>query len=249
LFGVEKDEGGNITQHYSRLHELTGTVSTDPIDLVGPMQPIDEDGNAFTLSEEVTTDGLDRIYTKYGELTGENNHKSGIVKGLDADHSTGAQLDFAASKARNYKLIVGDGTDLVLSGFTPKTSYIIVNEGNVTISGSADTEADIRAMIIATGNITIANSMKISCFGNVVRTPMTAIKNEAGTVIGWDCGDVEYWTEFEALLNVSVDDSNPALGNTILRTLFDVNSGSLSAGGKKKSGNTTEINAKNWKKN
>lgn len=139
---------------------------------------------------------------------------------------------------KTWKYVLLTGENLSISDTATDTKYIVVANGNVTVTAST-----FNGLIIAKGKVYIGSNVNMTCLGNfhnkiVQKTDTTNVKEE-------------FISEFDALLNVTVDnDSDMENGNTVLRNIFGV-AGSTSTG----SGNSgsakdiASVGTVNFKKN
>ena len=121
--------------------------------------------------------------------------------------------------------------------FIPKDNakYVVVSSGDVTIATNGKT---FEGIVFANGDVNINGSNTLKCFGNY-----THLRKENG-----GANETRYLSEFDALLMISIHDSDNTHANTVLRTLFDVRnagSGSTSTDPDK---DISTITNKNWNK-
>jgi hypothetical protein len=137
------------------------------------------------------------------------------------------------SQRRRYRLLTGE--NITLNSIDAGVTYIIITPGNVNIVATDEVNG-FRGMIIAGGNVTLPNGLKMECLGNMTLTPVGDPDSAVTT------------TEFKALLNVVVNDSNLTNANTRLRKIFKIADTSGHAG----SGNGDDfvtLEMSDWKRN
>ncbi len=144
-----------------------------------------------------------------------------------------------------YELVVGSNVTLNPSS---NTKYVVVSPGNVNITSA------FNGIVIAKGNVTINGSGEYNCFANYKRKKTN--KSDSSDVT------IEYITELRALLEVVWDNDSDEItytnaegeettavnGNTVLRRIFGIASGSGAAGGNMGSDDAVRIDTVNYSK-
>ncbi|MBR5178198.1 MAG: hypothetical protein IKW90_05305 [Lachnospiraceae bacterium] len=144
-----------------------------------------------------------------------------------------------------YELVVGSNISL---NPNPNKKYVVVSPGNVTINSA------FNGIVIAKGTVTFNGTGNYNCFANYKRTKTS--KTDSSDVT------VEYISEFRALLdvvwnndsdeitftNAEGEEETKANGNTILRRIFGIASGSGGAGGSLGSDDLVRLDTTNYSK-
>ncbi len=128
-----------------------------------------------------------------------------------------------------------DGSGTV--SFIPKDNrkYVVVSSGDVTIATSGKT---FNGIIFANGNVYVKGSNTLNCFGNY-----TQQRKEDGAA-----AETRYLSEFDALLQINIHDSEVTHANSILRTLFDVRNAGSGSGSGDPEKNIADVFAVDWDK-
>ena len=215
--------GKSIVQNMFTNNELgTYASGTQTVyDLVGPLDDnTDSEGNALT----------------YTVSEGPKNESGTLL----VNYSEADTNYYGQTNRKNYKLVVGDNINWT-SSFDLSTTYIFVTPGNVTISDTAS--GTFRGMIIAGGDVNLANGINMECLGM-----LSYVQKVAG--VAQPQVDT---TEFQALLGVRVFDTTDYsektdTGNYRLRQIFGV-ADTSATGGSGNGDDFVSILTSEWKRN